>query len=202
MRLLIAIFSLMFVSLSVNAQDSEQTNNETDGEVRYITDDLYTYLHAGPGRNYRILGSVLAGTKVIQLQFDSENNFAEIIDDKQRTGWVDASFITQSESLREQLPELQESLKLTSSGLNEEKQSNDLLNQQIEDLRSRNNQLQSDLNALTASNNELKAKLQNQDKSEQMEWLTRGGIIALISVIIGVIIAYLPKKRRRNDQWM
>ena len=35
-----------------------------------------------------------------------------------------------------------------------------------------------------------------------VEWFTRGGIVALGGIILGVIIAYLPKKRRRNDQWM
>ena len=94
MRKQLALISILFLSHFSFGQSSDQEPNDSNGEIRYISDDLYTYIHAGPGRNYRILGSVVAGTRVTQLQIDAENNFVEIIDDKQRTGWVDATFIS------------------------------------------------------------------------------------------------------------
>ena len=111
MRCLLFIFSLLLTSSIAFGQTQEEEPNDSNGEIRYISDDLYTFLHAGPGRNYRILGSVLAGTRVTQLQIDAENNFVEIIDDKQRTGWVDATFITTESSIRESLPGIERSIK-------------------------------------------------------------------------------------------
>ena len=46
-------------SLSLSAQAAE--NNYKQG---YISDELFIYMHAGPGTNYRILGTVIAGSDV------------------------------------------------------------------------------------------------------------------------------------------
>lgn len=202
MRTLLALFLFISSGFIVHAQQTEQADTESMGETRYITDDLYTYLHAGPGRNYRILGSVMAGTKVLQLQVSDDKDFVEIIDDKQRTGWVDASFVTSKESIRNQLPVIQEGLKIATTALDDARQNNELLNQQIADMTTQNARLKKELQEMMDSNIAIQKKLDSQDQSAQMEWLTRGGIIALVSVLLGVIIAYLPKKRRRNDQWM
>ena len=201
MRKQLAILSFIFLSNLVWAQTTSEPN-DSEGEIRYISDDLYTYLHAGPGRNFRILGSVQAGTQVIQLQIDAEKNFVEVIDDKQRTGWVDASFITSTQSIRELVPELQERVREASQLASQQENSNELLNQQIADLSSQNNQLKRQLDELQKENADIQNQLATKDQSAQMEWFTRGGIIALVSILVGVIIAYLPKKRRRNDQWM
>lgn len=201
MRKHLAILSIILFSNIVFGQTSTEPN-DSSGEVRYISDDLYTYLHAGPGRNFRILGSVQAGTKVTQLQFDVDKNFVEVIDDKQRTGWVDATFIVNSQSIRELVPDLQENIKKANEVLTQQENNNELLNQQIADLTSQNSQLKRQLSEIQKESADIQQELATKDQSAQMEWFTRGGIVALISIIIGVIIAYLPKKRRRNDQWM
>ncbi len=201
MRKHLAILSIILFSNIAFGQTSTEPN-DSSGEVRYISDDLYTYLHAGPGRNFRILGSVQAGTKVTQLQFDVDKNFVEVIDDKQRTGWVDATFIVNSQSIRELVPDLQENIKKANEILTQQENNNELLNQQIADLTSQNSQLKRQLSEIQKESADIQQELATKDQSAQMEWFTRGGIVALISIIIGVIIAYLPKKRRRNDQWM
>jgi len=179
-----------------------QEPNDSEGEIRYISDDLFTYLHAGPGRNFRILGSVVAGTRVTLLQADNEKNFYEIIDDKQRTGWVDAEFINSSRSVRELVPGLQQQVEENQQTILEQRQSNDLLNQQIADLTSQNGMAKKKLTELAEENAALTQTLADYDQTAQMEWFTRGGIVAVISLILGIIITYLPKKRRRNDNWM
>ena len=179
-----------------------QEPNDSEGEIRYISDDLFTYLHAGPGRNFRILGSVVAGTRVTLLQEDNEKNFYEIIDDKQRTGWVDADFINTSRSVRELVPGLQTQVEENQKTILEQSQSNDLLNQQIADLTSQNAIAKKKLAELAKENADLTQTLADYDQTAQMEWFTRGGIVAVISLILGIVITYLPKKRRRNDNWM
>ena len=105
-------------------------------------------------------------------------------------------------SIREQLPELEQRVKVSDQTSEDQQRTNELLNQQIADITSQNSQLKRQLEELQATNVRIQKELDTQDQSAQMEWFTRGGIIALVSILLGVIIAYLPKKRRRNDQWM
>ncbi|WP_158971920.1 TIGR04211 family SH3 domain-containing protein [Paraglaciecola sp. L3A3] len=192
------LFSCGFYNTSLVAQES----TETEGQTRYISDDLFTYLHAGPGRNYRILGSVTAGTKVTLLNEDKENNFTEVMDDKDRKGWVQSDFINLDRSVRELVPGLKEQVQQTQQALQAEQASTDGLYQQIQQLTADVTELRKLLAASEKANAEVNETLKNYDQSAEMEWLTRGGILALVSLILGIIITYLPKKRRRNDKWM
>jgi SH3 domain protein len=202
MRKQIVLLFLLIASSLLSVQSLAQEPNNSEGETRYISDDLFTYLHAGPGRNFRILGSVVAGTRVTLLQEDTENNFVEIVDDKQRTGWVDAEFINVSRSVRELVPGLQQQVEKTEKTILQQRQSSDLLNQQIADITSQNTNLKKKLSVAEKENAKITQILADYDQTAQMEWFTRGGIVAVISLLLGIILTYLPKKRRRNDNWM
>lgn len=202
MRKQAILLFLCIISVFTSLQSLAQEPNDSEGEIRYISDDLFTYLHAGPGRNFRILGSVVAGTRVMLLQEDPEKNFVEIIDDKQRTGWVDAEFINISSSVRELVPGLQQQLETNEKTILQQRNSNDLLNQQIADLTSQNTNLKNELSNIEKENAKITLTLADYDQTAEMEWFTRGGIVAVISLLLGIILSYLPKKRRRNDSWM
>jgi SH3 domain protein len=202
MRKQIILVFLCIASSLLSLQSLAQEPNDSEGEIRYISDDLFTYLHAGPGRNFRILGTVVAGTRVTLLQEDAEKNFAEIIDDKQRTGWIDAEFISVSSSVRALVPGLQQQVEDTEQTIQQQMVSNDLLNQQIADLTSQNTNLKTKLSDAEKENAKITQTLADYDQTAQMEWFTRGGIVAVISLLLGIVLTYLPKKRRRNDSWM
>jgi SH3 domain protein len=202
MRKQIILVFLCIASSLLSVQSLAQEPNDSEGEIRYISDDLFTYLHAGPGRNFRILGTVVAGTRVTLLQEDAEKNFVEIIDDKQRTGWIDAEFISVSSSVRALVPGLQQQVEDTEQTIQQQRVSNDLLNQQIADLTSQNTNLKTKLSDAEKENAKITQTLADYDQTAQMEWFTRGGIVAVISLLLGIILTYLPKKRRRNDNWM
>lgn len=175
---------------------------QSSGETRYISDDLFTFLHSGPGRNYRILGSIVAGTQVQVLQTDSESNYVEIIDDKERSGWVDGEFVSKQKSLRELVPSLQQQLADTTQSTQQSQTANESLKQQIAELSTQNSKLKKQLNSIEKLNADYSQKIESADQTAKMEWFTRGGIVAVISLILGIIVAYLPKKRRKNDNWM
>jgi SH3 domain protein len=202
MRKQAILLFLCIISGFVSLQSLAQEPNDSEGQIRYIYDDLFTYLHAGPGRNFRILGSVVAGTRVMLLQEDPEKNFVEIIDDKQRTGWVDAEFINISRSVRELVPGLQQQLEMNEKTILQQRNSNDLFNQQIADLTSQNTNLKNELSSVEKEKAKITLTLADYDQTAEMEWFTRGGIVAVISLLLGIVLTYLPKKRRRNDSWM
>jgi SH3 domain protein len=198
---LIAIFTIFLSMIFISLANSQETTNR-NGEVGYISDDLFTFLHTGPGRNYRILGQVVAGTRVTLLQEDTEKNFVEVIDDKQRQGWVDGEFINKQKSLRELMPGLQQQFEEASQTALQLRNDNQLLDQKIPELSSLNTTLSRKLDTLQRENSKITAELADHDQTAKMEWFTRGGIVAVISLLLGIILTYLPKKRRRNDNWM
>ena len=84
----------------------------------------------------------------------------------------------------------------------QQQQNIDLLNQQIADLTSQNTNLQKKLRSAEKENLEKSQTLASYDQTAQMQWFIRGGIVAIISLLLGIILTYLPKKKRRNDNWM
>jgi SH3 domain protein len=202
MRKRIVLFFLCLASSLISAQSLAQEPNDSEGEIRYISDDLFTYLHSGPGRNFRILGSVVAGTRVTLLQENPEKSFVEVVDDKQRTGWVDAEFINLTKSVRELVPGLRQQVEKTGKLILQQRSSIDLLNQQIIALTSQNTNLKKNLSDTEKENAKKAQTLADYDQTVQIEWFTHGGIVAVTSLLLGIILTYLPKKRRRNDNWM
>ncbi|WP_289028188.1 TIGR04211 family SH3 domain-containing protein [uncultured Paraglaciecola sp.] len=191
---------LWVICCSVGFQLGAQEPNDSEGDIRYISDELYTYLHSGPGRNFRILGSVIAGTRVTVLQEDGD--FTEVIDGKQRTGWVESDFISTTQSVRELVPSLQQQVLQANQTIEQQQGDIDLLQQELASIKSQNNRLESKITSAEKENAELSQTINEHDQTAQIEWFTRGGIVAVISLILGIIITYLPKKRRRNDNWM
>ena len=196
--LLVIFFSSSVFISPVNGQEP----NDRDGDIRYISDDLSTFLHAGPGRNYRILGSLVAGTRITVLQENEEKGFIELIDSDQRTGWVENQYVNKKESIRVLLPNLQKQLADATQILRQQREENDLLNQQIAAMTSQNADINRKLKTLESENEKITLELATQDHTAKMAWFTRGGIIAVISLLLGIVLTYLPKKRRRNDNWM
>jgi SH3 domain protein len=198
----IVFLFLCLASSLLCVQSLAQEPNDSEGEIRYISDDLFTYLHAGPGRNFRILGTVVAGTRVTLLQEDTEKNFVEIIDNKQRTGWVDAEFINAIKSDRTLLPDLKKQVEETKNTIFQQRETNDLLSQQIAALTSQNTNLKKKLSDTEKAHEETTQTLTEYDQTSKIEWFTRGSIVAIVSLLLGIILTYLPKKRRRGDNWM
>ena len=39
------------------------------------------------------------------------------------------------------------------------------------------------------------------DQSNLIRWLTHGGLVALGGVLLGLLVPYLPKKRKARNDW-
>ena len=184
----------------LNETNQSEPNNE--GSARFITDKLYTFLHAGPGRNYRILGSIQSGSKVTQLKVDAESSFIEIVDDKERRGWVDGRHIVTQETIHARLPVLEQQLAFSGEQLVAQQNKIDELNQVIESLEKNKSNLEDQYSKLQRDYNELQQKLSKNADSEKQDRLIKGGLLALGSVLLGVLLTLVLKRRRRNDYLM
>ena len=77
---------------------------------RYISDNLFTYMHSGPSNQFRIIGSIDAGDKVTLLEENQDTGYTQIQDSEGRKGWVESRFVTTRESISIRLPKLEKEL--------------------------------------------------------------------------------------------
>lgn len=193
-------FTLIFVGLMITQPIWAQSNTENSdaNNTRYISDDLFIYMHAGPSREFRIIGSVTAGTKVDMLQIDEEAGYVEIIDERSRQGWVPVKFVSRTPSIRyvledsqrklaqaqQKTEDLQGEIEALNTNFAESKQQKVLLNRQV------TKQLEEIA--------ELKRRISQKSKLDQMEWFTRGTILALISVLVGYILGRFARPKNKD----
>ena len=194
-------FITAMLALPLMAQETDAAST-SEGEQAYVSDELFAFMHAGPSRNYRILGSIVAGTPITLIRYSDDREFVEVIDDRQRTGWIEAINVMRDTSLRVKLPQIQQQLSDAQAALQDARQNAESLQQQIADLESRLNGKNRQFEQLQAQVEQAEQQLSSKDQSELHEWFMRGGMIALAGIIIGVIIPYLPKKKRNRDGWM
>ncbi|MCJ8301862.1 TIGR04211 family SH3 domain-containing protein [Shewanella sp.] len=171
------------------------------GQPGYISDNVYLYLHGGPGTQFRILGSVEAG-QAISLLGETQGDYTKIIDHKGREGWIEAKMVTRQKSFRQQLPEVQTELNKTKSELAQALSSSDNNDAQLSKLKSDLSRAQRDLAKASSERDHATSKLANIEKNERFQMWQEGGIIAAIGLLIGVVLVYIPRPRRKQtNRW-
>ncbi|WP_414829695.1 TIGR04211 family SH3 domain-containing protein [Alteromonas sp. H39] len=194
--------SVALIAVSFQSFGLQDTANIEASSSHYIRDDLFVFLHAGPGRNYRILGSIEAGTPITLLNTNREEEFSEVKDNEGRTGWVETRYVSNSISMAEQLPLLSEQLADSQASLQAVRSENTQLRQQLSEARQTAAQLTQRTEEQAKEITTLSSKIERADQDELFRWFTRGGMVAGAGILLGVILSYLPKKRKRGDQWM
>lgn len=198
----------------VTTQGSAPSTSPAAGVNRYVSDDIFTYLHGGPGKQYRILGSAKAGDKVQFLALDDSGKYAQIIDGKGRTAWIlgkelqtAPSYRAQVASLQEQLRQLQLKMDNIDSDqareLKEKRERLTLLEQQVSQQEQQLAAQSKELQALRQQKQKLQQDLGTKEQDQQYRWWREGGYIAGVGLLLGLLLPYLPRPRRRNkDRWM
>ncbi|MCF2857899.1 TIGR04211 family SH3 domain-containing protein [Pseudoalteromonas sp. SMS1] len=198
-------FLFVFSPLTLHAQDLDETNPQEQTAQQtmpngYIVDNLYLFMHAGPGTNYRILGSIEAGTPVT-ITNEQNNNYVRIIDNKERSGWVESKFVTAEPGLKQQLSELTQALDVSQNQLASLQSAMPQLQSDYDTLESQNSELQKTIKDLNAQLEQQAKSAQSKVEREQHLLLSYGGGIALGGVLLGVILTLLLSRRKRYDGW-
>ncbi len=172
---------------------------ENIGDKGYITDQLSTFIHAGPSTNYRILGTVTAGSQ-ITITGVQENNYSEIIDDKSRKAWVETKYVTTTPGLRIKIAELTQKISgATSHTIELDGQVNTLQNK-INTLLSEKQTLTTELTAVSNELQQTRLKVKDQDTNIKKQWFFTGAMVLGIGLIVGLILPRLFSKRRNTMQ--
>lgn len=180
---------------------------------RYIADNLFTYMHAGPSNEFRIIGSVNAGDKVNLVDVNKTTNYSQVVDKKGRKGWVESRFVTRQASMAERLPKLEEELALVKEQLakarrssDKEKagleQSLDSRNKQIAEMEQNYSMMSQKLTASQTDIRELRAKLDTQKEDLLLKYFMYGGGVAGVGLLFGLILPHIiPRRKKSPNGW-
>ncbi|MGN5171456.1 TIGR04211 family SH3 domain-containing protein [Aeromonas veronii] len=182
-------------------------------DTRYVSDNIFTYIHNGPGTQYRILGSVKAGEPLEVKAVNSEAGFTQVVDGRGREGWIKNSELQSQISLRERLPQVEkerDELKDRLQNLNgdNEKRFTEKDSQiaaQSKEIAALKAQLVSqgeEMSNLKEQNDALTQSYDNQEHDMQMDWFIRGGAMVGAGILLGILLPMLPRRRSRGDRWM
>lgn len=202
MKIFKSVIALLALSLSLNATAA----------TRYVSDDIFIYLHSGPSLDYRITGAVKVGTQVTTLQHDDSTNFVEIKTATGKTGWAQDKQLQDTLPANVLLPKAQAKLKETQAKLATIVQENEQKLQEkvqliaekesiIANLQSEMESQQEKIDTLQANNLELDLLQDTKEERVKMEWMMYGGSVLFFGLLLGLVIPFLPRRKKRRDGW-
>lgn len=179
-------------------------------DVRYVTENLSTYLRRGAGDQYRISGSIQAGERVVVLS--QKDRYSLIRDSKNREAWILTAELSTQPSSKEQNPKLQnqvQELTLKLSKLDSEWQNRvsemqrrtKEAEQQSSELLEQNAQLKRQLETLKNKNRDLEAVLDSEKQEIVIRWFLYGGSVLGAGLLLGLILPLIIPRRRKKNGW-
>lgn len=192
MRKITQFIALALISFSLTSAAQEEVSQLSDG---YISDELFIYMHSGAGNNYRITGSINAGTQV-KLTGEKRNGYTEIIDDKNRNAWVEDKFVSSKPGLRFVVAELNGQLATIGERESSIKSQLAQLESKLSESEANGLELQNQVTALESQLATAKAKLGSQDMDIKKEWFFNGAIVLGLGLLLGLVLPRIASRRK------
>lgn len=190
-----SIISFLVILTAVFAAQAQET------QQGFISDDLVIYMHAGPGTNYRILGTINAGAE-IQITGKSSNEYSEIIDDSNRITWVESKYITRQAGLRFVVADLNAKLASTNNYSTELDGEINALKSTVELLNQEKMTLETAFNKVEKQLKQTQAKVKDQDTNIKKQWFFNGAIVLGIGLILGLILPkFFARRKSSMESW-
>ncbi|GGA81769.1 arylsulfatase [Neiella marina] len=187
------LLTLATSSFSLQAQEQDSY---------FITEDLYTFMHTGPGKQFRILGSVNASTPVVLLETSDDGKFAKIRDDREREGWVETSTLAQGQTKQQMIDDLNQKLMTVSTDINTDKGEITRLSSLIDELEQQLAEQRQVVQEANKQRDVLQQQLNSYTDEIEMQWMINGALVAGGGLLLGVILSFLPRRKKRQDNWM
>ena len=177
-----------------------QTTNSAGKNTAYIIDNLYTFMRSGAGKDYRLLGSVDAGTKLTLLSGE-ENGFIKIKDDKDREGRIETKFVTKTAGLHQQYKTLSSEMSTIEQNLRQAQVELPQLQEQNQLLTDKNLKLSAQITKLKTTLEQERTQKEAVNSEEKRQLLTYGGAIAFLGLFLGIILTIVLSRRKRYEGW-
>jgi SH3 domain protein len=191
-------FTILFCAAQpAQAQESSSSVNKQG----FIIDDLSIYMHTGPGTNYRILGTINAGSE-IKTTGKSDKGYSEIIDDKNRNTWIESKYLTKKPGLRYVVAELNGKIASSSDYNNQLDGEVNQLRSSVEILTKDKKQLSTQLKQVQQQLKVTLSKVKDQDTKILTQRFYNGAIVLGIGLILGLIIPrFFARRRSSMESW-
>lgn len=188
---------------------SSQALAQSDNQA-WVSEELSTFVRSGPTDGYRIVGTLNAGEQVEVLE--QSGNYTRVRGSGGDAVWVLSDELQQTQSAREQLPELEEQVQALTQeleGINETweervasmRQTLEVREQRIAELETRNGELDSEADQSRQRVRALEARLDTQEEDLLMRYFMYGGGVAGAGLLVGLIVPHLPRRRKKRDRW-
>ncbi|EKN5110311.1 TPA: TIGR04211 family SH3 domain-containing protein [Yersinia enterocolitica] len=182
-------------------------------EKRYISDELDTYVHSGPGNQYRIVGTLKGGDEVTLISVNDGTNYGQIRDSKGKTTWIPLDQLSETPSLRVRVPDLEQQVKTLTDKLanidNSWNQRTAEMQQKVAasdsvifELQKENESLKNQLVVAQKKVNAVNLQLDDKQRTIILQWFMYGGGVAGIGLLLGLILPHLIPSRKKNNRWM
>ncbi|MGL4485876.1 MAG: TIGR04211 family SH3 domain-containing protein [Yersinia sp. (in: enterobacteria)] len=182
-------------------------------EKRYISDELDTYVHSGPGNQYRIVGTLKGGDEVTLTSVDEGTNYGQIRDNKGKTIWIPLNQLSETPSLRIRVPDLEQQVKTLTDKLanidNSWNQRTAEMQQKvaasdsvISELQKENESLKNQLVVAQKKVSAVNLQLDDKQRTIILQWFMYGGGVAGIGLLTGLVLPHLIPSRKKNNRWM
>ncbi|WKE64757.1 TIGR04211 family SH3 domain-containing protein [Gallaecimonas kandeliae] len=166
----------------------------------YVSEDIFIYLHSGPSRDYRIIGSVNAGTPLEALE--SSNDFTKVREADGREGWVENQYLTKTPSFRVTIPKLETQLKDAQAKIETLSSGSESLASSLDNLKQDKAQLTQQVSEQQAQIDKLQAEVKGMDQSNLMRWFLYGGGVAGGGLLLGLLLPRLIPSKKRKNMWV
>ncbi len=180
--------------------------------TRYVSDDVFIYLHSGPSLDYRIIGTIKVGASVTTLKYDDNTKFMQVKTQSGKTGWVNNKELQKSLPAKTMLPAVQKELKEAQAKLSTIAADNDKTLadkiQSISDkdgliatLEDEKELLQLTIDDLKARNLDLDLLQDTKEERIKMDWMLYGGSVLFFGMLVGLLIPFIPRRKKRQNNW-
>ncbi|MBW5811788.1 TIGR04211 family SH3 domain-containing protein [Yersinia kristensenii] len=203
-KLRLICLAVLSLSISLSAYAEEK---------RYISDELDTYVHSGPGNQYRIVGTLKGGDEVTLISVNDSTNYGQIRDSKGKTTWIPLDQLSETPSLRVRVPDLEQQVKTLTDKLanidNSWNQRTAEMQQKvaasdsvISELQKENESLKNQLIVAQKKVSAVNLQLDDKQRTIILQWFMYGGGVAGIGLLIGLVLPHLIPSRKKNNRWM
>ena len=196
-QIFITFTILLCAVISAQAQEARSSKNQQG----FISDDLSIYMHTGPGTNYRILGTIIAGTE-IKITGKSEKGYSEIIDDKSRNTWIETKYLSTKPGLRFVVDELNGKIANSSNYTNQLDGEVNELRSSVEILTKDKNKLLTQLKQVERQLKITTSKVKDQDTKILTQRFYNGAIVLSVGLLLGLILPrFFARRKSSMDSW-
>ena len=196
-QIFITFAILLCAVISAQAQETRSSKNQQG----FISDDLSIYMHTGPGTNYRILGTIIAGTE-IKITGKSEKGYSEIIDDKSRNTWIETKYLSTKPGLRFVVDELNGKIANSSNYTNQLDGEVNELRSSVEILTKDKNKLLTQLKQVERQLKITTSKVKDQDTKILTQRFYNGAIVLSVGLLLGLILPrFFARRKSSMDSW-